>query len=421
MDWFIEIFVIFLFLVLKGFFSGSEIAMVNCDKIKMRHLAKKGDRGAKLVVKLFNTPDQILGTTLAGTNIATVTVTTISTLMFIEIFGSMGDIISVLVMTPILLILGEIVPKSVYQQKADTLAPRIIFGLRFFTTLFHPLIFVFSRVARFATRLAGGSGQSDAFITRDEFRMLLEMSDSASNMDRGFDRDRIRRIVRFAETTVGESMVPVADVVGISEDASMSEAIQVIWRNGFNRLPVYRGSLVNVVGVLTLSSWDLMQPGLEDKSIRDTMHPALFISPTQTVDQVLPLLQKRSHDHFAVVVDEFGSTAGILSMEDILEEVVGEIDVGYDFDEYHPRRRSLLEKVEEEHYIANGRAPISLINEQLHLNLPVGEAHTLAGLLMSRLRAIPREGDSIVAEDFRFTVISASDRHANQVRIQRDS
>ncbi len=164
MDLLIQLIVILIFLVLKGFFSGSEIAMVNCDKIKMRHQAKIGNKGAGLVLKLFKTPDVILGTTLVGTNIATVTISTMAALMFIDLFGAQGDVISVLVFTPFLLILGEIVPKSVYQQKADVVAPYIIYGLRFFSILFFPVIFIFSRIARFATRMVGGSGAQQSWF-----------------------------------------------------------------------------------------------------------------------------------------------------------------------------------------------------------------------------------------------------------------
>jgi len=135
MDWAVELFIIIFFLILKGFFSGSEIAMVNSDKLKLRHQAKMGDKGARLVLKLFEKPDIILGTTLVGTNIATVIISTLGALIFIEFFGTTGDMLSVLVLSPILLIFGEVVPKSVFQQKADSIVSFIIYVLRFFSYL----------------------------------------------------------------------------------------------------------------------------------------------------------------------------------------------------------------------------------------------------------------------------------------------
>ncbi|MFK5893872.1 MAG: DUF21 domain-containing protein, partial [Pseudomonadota bacterium] len=198
MDWTVELFLILFFLILKAFFSGSEIAMVNSDKLKLRHRAKMGDKGARLVLKLFKKPDVILGTTLVGTNLATVIISTLGALIFIDLFGSSGDLISVLVLSPILLIFGEVVPKSVFQQKADSIVGFLIYILRFFSFLFYPLIIIFSTIARFATKIVGGGETpQNMFITREEIRVLLDLSESASDPS-SIDRKRIRRIIRFA-------------------------------------------------------------------------------------------------------------------------------------------------------------------------------------------------------------------------------
>ncbi|MBF0624225.1 MAG: HlyC/CorC family transporter [Magnetococcales bacterium] len=421
MEILIETFLLLIFLVLKGFFSGSEIAMVNCDKLKMRHQAKMGHRGARMVLRMFENPDVILGTTLMGTNIATVTLSTLGTLMFIQALGSStGDLVAVLVFTPFLLVLGEIVPKSIFQQKADEIAPIIVYGLRFFSQLFFPLIFVFSRAARQATRLLGGSmEQSGSFVTREEIRMLLDMTESSSTRGRRFDRARVRRIIRFADTTVGEAMIPLPEVVGIRKGASVREAMDTVWRTGFNRLPVYEGNLTNVVGVATLNTWDLLDLQVAQRTLEDFVKAPLYISTKQTIDQTLPLLQARPADHMAVVVDEFGATIGILTMEDVFEEVVGEIDVGYDFDEYKPKRRFVFAQAGENEYLVDGRTPLSQINDELHIRLPVGDAHTVAGLILNRLRSIPKEGAYIVEQDHRFTVRQADARAIRKVHIER--
>jgi putative hemolysin len=227
----LQLLVILVFLVLKGFFSGSELAMVNSDKIHLRHQARLGDPGAKLVLNLFRTPDVMLGTTLVGTNIATVTITTMGTLIFVHLFGDSGDLVSVLVFTPFLLIFGEIVPKSIFQQKSDWIATKIIYPLRFFSYVFYPVIFVFSRVARVAARLFGGasSGQS-GFITKDELRVLIDLSETAPD-SAATSKQRIRRIFRFADTTVGEVMTPLAEVIGFSEARGMDEAVRRVWES----------------------------------------------------------------------------------------------------------------------------------------------------------------------------------------------
>jgi len=418
MDLSVTLILIAIFLLLKAFFSGSEIAMVNSDKVKLRHMAKTGDRGAALVIKLFRTPDVILGTTLVGTNLATVTISTLGALVFIEHFGSAGDLISVIVLTPVLLIFGEVVPKSIFQQKADTMASRLIVGLRFFSYLFYPVIFIFSRVARLFTRIVGGGTiPQNMFITREELRVMLDVSESSSNPST-ISRKRIRRIIRFADTTVGEAMIPLADVVGLNESRPMKEAVRLVMKYGFNRLPLYRGNLTNIKGVLTLSSWDLMDSDIMEKSISDYVSSVLYLSPKQTIDEALPKLQARD-DHMAVVVDEFGSAVGILTMEDVFEEVVGEIDVGYDFDEYHPKKRIYIEHENEDSHVMSGRTPISEVNDILYVQFPVEEAHTIGGLITSRLRQIPREGKSIVEQGHRITVLEADERSVIKVRLER--
>lgn len=418
MDWSVELLLIIFFLILKGFFSGSEIAMVNSDKLKLRHRAKTGDRGASLVLKLFRTPDVILGTTLVGTNVATVTISTLGALIAIDMFGSVGDLISVIVLTPVLLILGEVVPKSIFQQKADTISTRLIYGLRLFSFLFYPVIFVFSRIARFITRIVGnGADPQNMFITREELRVLLDVSESAANPST-IDRKRIRRIIRFGDTTVGEAMIPLADVVGVDERRPLKDAVRVVMKYGFNRLPVYRGNITNIKGVMTLSSWDLMDPKLNEKPIADYVSSVLFLSPKQTIDRALPQLQARE-DHMAVVVDEFGSAVGILTMEDVFEEVVGEIDVGYDFDEYNPKQRVYIQHENENSHLMSGRMPISEVNDILYAKFPVKEAHTIGGLIISRLRHIPKVGDSVTEQGYLLTVLEADDRSVLKVRVER--
>jgi len=418
MEWLIELLVILFFLGLKGFFSGSEIAIVNSDKIKVRHQAKTGDRSAGLLLKMFRTPDVVLGTTLVGTNLATVTISTLGAIICLHMLGEAGDLVSVLILTPFLLIFGEIVPKSIFQQKADTIVGYIIHPLRFFSYAFYPVIFVFSRIARFAARLVGGkSSRQGPFITREELRVLLDISNPTSEGS-PLDRQSIRRVIRFGDTTVGQTMIPLADVIGFNEIRSIGDAVQTVLKHGYNRLPVYRSNITNVKGVLTLETWDLLDPSIEERSTSDFTRPPLYLSPQQTIDQTLPLLQARE-DHMGIVVDEFGSAIGILTMEDVFEEVVGDIDVGYDFDEYQPKRQYFIEAEGESVYVMSGRTPISEASDVMHIKLPVSEAHTIGGFMVARLRRIPRVDDAVVEEGFRFTVLEADPRTVLKVRAER--
>jgi CBS domain containing-hemolysin-like protein len=212
-------------------------------------------------------------------------------------------------------------------------------------------------------------------------------------------------------------MIPIAEVTALNELRHTRDAIDLVRRRGYNRLPVYRGNISNVVGVLTVSTWELLDPELAERPLSDLVKPARYVSPYQTVDELLPILQK-DRDHIAIVVDEFGSAVGVITLEDVLEEVVGEIDVGYDFEEYLPKRKRIFEMLGEEIYLMDSRLPISEVNEALAVDLSSKEAHTIGGLVMARLRHIPVEGEFIVEAGYRFIVDSATERTVLKLRVE---
>ncbi len=420
MDILTALIVMLFLLLLKGFFSGSEIALVSSDKIKLRHAAKQGNQGAALALKLFQTPDVLLSTTLVGTNVSTVVLTTIGTLLMIGLLGDSGNIYAFLILTPVLLILGEIVPKSVYQQKSNELTPVIIYPLRWASMLFYPIVFIFSRVARAAARLTGaGKIEQPLFVTREQLRTVLDMAEHEAALD-AFGRGRIRRVIRFAETTVAEVMIPIAEATAINRNETTQNAIALVRRHGYNRLPVYEKTASNITGLVTLTTWDLMDEALAEQSLASLIKPPLYVSPLQTIDQLLPILHKRS-DHMAIVVDEFGTAIGMITVEDIVEEVVGEIDVGYDFEEYLPKRKRVYEKLAEEVFLMDSRLPISEANEILRIELPTTEFHTVGGLVLARLRHIPAQGEYIVENGYRFTVVKADARSIEKLRVEPEA
>jgi putative hemolysin len=408
---------IVILLLIKGFFSGSEIALVNSDKVKLTARANQGHRGAREVLKLFKTPDLLLGTTLVGTNIATVALTTLVTVLFVNLFGVHGDLYAFLVFTPILLILGEIVPKSIFQQKSDVVAPIAIYPLKVFSTIFYPVIIVFSRIARLLARvLGGGKVEQNLFMTREQIRSVVEMSERTSSID-AFDRGRIRRVIRFSDTTVGEAMIPISEVTAINHNRNIMRAIATVRRRGYNRLPVYKGNISNITGIATLTTWDLMEKSTTQKTLDDLTKPAHYVLQLQTIDELLPILRQRE-DHMAVVVDEYGSATGIITMEDIVEEVVGDIDVGYDFEEYLPRRKRAVETLEDNSYLVDSRLSVSEVNDLLEINLNTKASYTIGGLVMNELGHIPDYGESIVDQGYKFSVQERTDKAILKLKIE---
>lgn len=402
-------------MLLQGFFSGSEIALVNADKFKMKHLASNGHRGARLFMKMFQRPEVILGTTLVGTNISIVTLSTLGTLLMIRWFGDYGDVLAFLLFTPLFLVFGEVVPKSVYQQKANVLAPVVIFPLRLFSVLFYPVVFIFSRFARLAARLVGvKASHSSLFITREQVRMILEDAEQMANVD-VFDRDRLIRAVRFAETTVAEVMIPIAEVTMLSHRQSTAEAISVAHKHGYFRLPVYEDEPGEILGVVVLGIWELMDPQLKTKTLEELILPVWYVVENQPVDEILDRLQQRD-DHMAIVVDEFGSARGIITLEDVLERVIGEvINIGYSFEAYVPRRKGKIEKLGKDRYRVEGRVLISDVANATGITLTDTSMHTMGGVLMSELRHLPLPGESVEIAGYRFVVETVTDKGIDSI------
>lgn len=408
----------FLLLLLKGFFSGSEIALVNADRLKLRSKADKGNKGASLVLKLFERPEALLTTTLIGTNIATVSLVAIGTSLMIRAFGDRGDLLAILFFTPFLLILGEIVPKSVFQQKSDKFAPVIVHPLMAFSVLLSPIIFVFSRVARLVASMAGIQRPEHAvFVIREQLRTMVEMAEGLSSVG-VFDRARITHALHFSETTAGEVMTPISEVVAVERNQSTPEAIDLARASSYSRLPVYEGGVTSIIGTVSLTAWDLMNRELPGRPLDELVKPALYVSAHQPVEQVLPAISRRE-DPMAIVVDEFGSAVGIITIGDILEQIVGRVDVGEKL-QMRTRRIKTIEKVDEDIYEMDGRISISEANETLGIDLPSKEFLTIGGMVMARLRHIPREGEYLVEKGYRFTVIEATARSAVKLRVERE-
>lgn len=402
-------------LLLQGFFSGSEIALVNADKLHLRHRARNGHAGSRLVLEAFKRPERLLATTLVGTNIATVTLATIGTVAAIRQFGQGGDVLAFLMITPVMLVFGEVVPKSVYQQKANAIAPVVIYPLRFFSWIFFPVILLFSWFARLAVKLvAKRTVEQDVFVAREKIRSLLDSAEQAPSGEI-FDHQRIRCAIRFSDITAGDAMLPLSEAVVVNAAMPFEAMIELVKARGYNRLPVYDGDASRVVGVLALSTWDLLDPDITRRDRGDFIRPPMFVAPAQRVEELLPKLKAR-HDHMAIIVDEFGSAIGLITVEDVLEEVVGDID-DIDF-RLHPRHEHVLEELPDGGLIVDAHWPIVNLNDRLNTEIPATGFRTVGGFMTARLRHIPAEGESVLEMGYRFTAVECDERTVRRLKIE---
>ena len=410
MDIFTTLIIIFICLMLEAFFSGSEIGVVSADKIKLRHAAAKGSKGAQLALDMLKKPEWLLSTTLVGTNIAIVANTTMVTALMLHLFGEAGNWLAVVLAAPLIWVFGEIVPKSVFQQRADTLTPYVIFVLRFFSLLFWPILIFFSFVTKTLARLMGGTDRNP-FTMREEIVTMLKMPASTDGDIHPVEKQMIQRLFNFTETRVEDSMRPLIAVTAIDKEATCGEARRLAIETSHARLPVFEERIDQIVGMLYVL--DLLgEP--EERPIADFIRDALYVPATKSVQDLLVQL-RQTGEVVAVVVDEFGAAEGIVTVEDIVEEVVEDLSDEYDGKE---ASSSLFQKLDERDYLTSGRTELSQIAETLGIKLPSEDYSTIAGYILNRTGSIPAPGTQIEADKVILNVHRASARAIEEVRIR---
>lgn len=397
-------------LLAEGFFSGSEIGVVSADRVKLRHAAAQGSRGASLALKMLNKPEWLLSTTLVGTNISVVTNTTMATALMIQLFGAGGSWLAIVLVAPLIWVFGEIVPKSIFQQRADSLTPRVIFPLRLFSYLFFPVLVVFSRLTLLLAKLLGDkTGEQNPFTLREEISMLMQMSSDGGDIQ-SHEKSMIRRLFDFEETAVREVMMPLIDVVGIEQDATCGEAIRVAREQSHKRLPVYAQRVDQIVGVLDTLELLGIEP---DATIKQFIKPPDYVPGSKSIQALLQDMQ-RDHQLLSVVVDEFGGAEGIVTLEDIVEEIVEDISDEYDA---HEKPLQWISKLGQQDYLVSGRIDPGSFEEELGISLPEGQFASLAGFLLERVRDVPVAGTVVKYKKITFTVERASARVIEEVRV----
>ncbi|MDA1370329.1 MAG: hemolysin family protein [Proteobacteria bacterium] len=408
--------IMLLLLLAQGFFSGSEIALVSSDKLKLQSRAERGDRRAKLVLKLFRNPESLLATTLIGTNISTMTLTVLGTVTMIEAFGAGGDLYAILLLTPIMLIFGEIVPKSVYQQHADTIASRVAFPLSVIRIVLLPLTLGFAWTGKRIARLVGPAAVvPGAFVTRQRLRLMLESADRAAELP-VLDRDRIQRAVRLSDMTVGEAMIPLAKVIGAPDGISMKKLARTGSEAGHRRIPLFEENISNITKVAFWTIWDELAPGFTAQKVTKFTITPHFASSIQRLDDLMPFLLSRA-DHMAVVVDEFGSCTGIVTAEDLMAILLGSVARGIELGPRAPEKPVHIERLQGDAILVDATTRLAEAEEILDVEMPTREFHTLGGFLTSRLQRIPQINDSVDEYGYRFIVIEANSRTALKIMI----
>ena len=379
-------FLIIVCIISEAFFAASELSIISVDRVKLDAAARRGEAAAKRVIWFLDNPERLFGTTLLGTNLSTVTGSTVASLTLMSLDPERGEFWAMLLMSPLILVGGELLPKSLAQRGAARLALKLSGPLLLIHRLLGlPVLLIRSYTALLYRLLGIDEERKRALVSREELVLLMESELSEGEM-LADEREMIRRIFAFSHLEARDSMIPLAEIVAISEEATVQDAAQIIAQAGFSRLPVFRDRVDNVVGIL--HQIDLLQADEGGQVVSELMHPPFFIPESQEIDDLLITLQREAA-LAAIIVDEFGGAVGMITLEDILEEIIG--DIRDEFDE-----AGRMWRVVSDGWLINARAPIERLNESLELNLEESEDYdTLAGYLLEILKHLPAQGEQI--------------------------
>lgn len=413
-------------LVLSGLFSGSETALTAASRGKLRARADKGDTGAQQALDITEDNERLIGSVLLGNNLVNILATSLATAMFTRLFGESGVALATLVMTLLVLVFAEVLPKTYAITNAEAAAARAAPVIRVVVRVFSPVVSAVRLLVRGVLRVFGVKTDPDSQIlaVREEIAGALYLGHSEGVVEKD-DRDRILGALDLGERAVEEIMLHRSQIEMIDAENSPRAILDQCLQSSHTRLPVYRDDPDNIIGVvhskdllramykLVMGGENVSAEALEQFDICDVAMKPYFVPETTTLDdQMRQFLRMRSH--FALVVDEYGTLQGLITLEDILEEIVGEITDEFDPDAEHPIRRS-----DDNRFLVDGAMTIRDLNRATDWNLPDDEANTIAGLVIHEAQMIPEVNQVFSFHGFHFEVAAKSDNRITKLKIRK--
>ncbi|MBE0575348.1 MAG: DUF21 domain-containing protein [Desulfuromonadales bacterium] len=408
-DQWLHLFGLLVLFVLSAFFSGSETALMSMDRLRVKYLAEKDRPGARKLAELLERPESLLSAILVGNNVVNIMVSVFATTLFIGFFGERGELMTILILTPILLIFAEVCPKTYAANSPEKLSFLILHPIRFVMWVLQPVTWLVSGVSSLLNRLLSAEAQRP-LISEDEIRSIIMLGENAGVVAKE-QRRMLHSVFDLSEIRVRDVMVPRTEVVGIEVGAGFADVVKMAAQSRHSRFPVYDGDLDRVVGIIHSKEMLNYLDRPEDFSLARLAHPPYFVPEAKPIEALLQAF-RRKHLHLAVVVDEYGGVEGICTLEDIVEEIVGEIQDEFDEDEI------LVTPLSPDSYLIDGSTTLRYINRRFNLRLSEEHANTLAGFLLHSLGSIPEIGDVCEAEDVRFTVRLVAGRRIEKIEMQ---
>lgn len=411
-------------LLLSAFFSGSETALTAASRGKLRAAANRGDESAEIALKVREDGERLIGSILLGNNVANILSASLATALFSRFFGDHGVALATLVMTALVLIFAEVLPKTYAITAPEAAASRVARPVSWVIAVLAPIVMLVRAIVRGILRIFGVRTDPDGQVLslKDEIAGAIAISHSEGAVHKE-ERDRLLGALDLAERTVEEIMTHRSKIAMIDADAPPEAILTQVLASPHTRLPVYRDERDNVVGVIHAK--DLLRAvnklvrgdagdlaSIADLDILSVAMKPYFIPDTTPLDEQMRAFLKR-RTHFALVVDEYGELRGLLTLEDIIEEIVGEITDEFDIDAEHPMKRS-----EAGDFIVDGAMTIRDFNRATDWTLPDDEANTVAGLVIHEAQIIPNEGQVFAFHGFRFEILQRKENRITRIKVR---
>ena len=411
-------------LVLSAFFSGSETALTAASRGKLRSQADKGNRGATRALRITEDNERLIGSVLLGNNLVNILAASLATAIFTRAFGESGVALATLVMTLLVLIFAEVLPKTYAITRPEDAASAVARPIGLVVTVFAPVVSAVRWLVRLVLRLFGVETDPDSHIlaVREEIAGALHLGHSEGVVEKE-DRDRILGALDLSDRTVEEIMLHRSGIEMLDADADPAEILTQCLESNYTRLPVFKGDPENIIGVIhakdlframyrRVAEADTTLESLSDFNFEEVLKEPYFVPETTSLDDQMREFLRR-HSHFALVVDEYGSLQGLITLEDILEEIVGEIT-----DEFDTGEEPEIAKSEDGQFLIDGAMTIRDLNRATDWQLPDDEANTVAGLVIHEAQMIPTVGQVFSFHGFRFEVMGKDANRITSLKIR---
>lgn len=398
-------------ILLSAFFSAAETSFSSLNRIRMLSLAEEGNRKAQKVLDTVEKYDRLLSTVLIGNNIVNILLTSLTTALFIKLSSTYGTTLATVTTTVVVLLFGEITPKTIAKKHPEDFAMAILPLINFFIVILTPLSFLFTLWTKLVTALSGG--EADDSITDNELITIVNEAYNEGGLDE-HESELIRNAITFDDRQAEDILTPRVDIVAYDIEDTEKDLLELFTETGYSRIPVYEDSLDNIIGIIHQRDFyeDVEEGG---KTVKEIIKPALFVAPTMKISKLLRQLQKKK-EHIAVVVDEYGGTAGLVTMEDILEELVGEI---WDEHDEVVENVALVEGTEDT-YIVQGTLNLEEMLDFFEIKDIESDADTVSGWVMECLGKIPEEHEKFTFDSLEIEISEIVARRITEVKIKKN-